>query len=164
MAILSKLLLAGPAVLLLAASPLNSAEPIDSLAWLTGCWELRRGERVTTEFWFAPAGGVMLGGSRTVKAGRLVEYEFLRLAEHEGKLAYIALPSGQKETAFHLVEQSAEGVLFANPAHDFPQRIRYRRVSDDELLAQIEAGSGATEKVIPFPYKRVSCEPLMRRP
>jgi polyisoprenoid-binding protein YceI len=138
--------------------------PIQLLSWMVGCWEQKQGERVTTEYWLGPAGGAMVGGSRTVKGGRMVAFEFLRIAEHEGKLAYIATPSGQKETAFTLVEQSPDAVLFANPTHDFPQRIRYRRVSDDELLAQIEAGEGAAAKVIPFPYKRVPCEPLMRQP
>lgn len=161
---LSLLFLGVLVLALVLAGRAGAQQPIDALAWLTGCWELRQGERVTTEYWLAPAGGAMVGGSRTVKGGRMVAFEFLRIELVEGKLAYISIPSRQQETTFTLVEQSPEAVLFANPTHDFPQRIRYRRVSENELLAQIEAGEGEAAKVIPFPYQRVPCEPLMRRP
>lgn len=145
-------------------TPREPPSPLRLLAWMVGCWEQREGERVTTEYWLAPAGGAMVGGSRTVKGGTMVAFEFLRLEPVAGKLAYISIPSRQKEAAFALVEQSRDAVLFANPAHDFPQRIRYRRVSDDEILAQIEAGDGERQKVVPFPMKRVPCEPLLRQP
>ncbi|MGH8854313.1 MAG: hypothetical protein ACREWI_08545 [Telluria sp.] len=43
--------------------------------------------------------------------------------------------------------------MFENPAHDFPQRIIYRRVGDTGLHARIE-GKG---KGIDFPMRRTAC-------
>ncbi len=160
---LCRRLFTGSLVWLLAA-PTLSDEPaaIDRLRWLAGCWEQKEGDRSAVEHWFAPAGGAMIGGSHTVAGGRMVTYEFLRIVEREGKLAYISIPAGQVETVFALVEQTDTSALFANPEHDFPQRVRYRLVNESSLEAQIEGGEGAAEKIIRFPMRRVSCEPLMR--
>jgi len=38
----------------------------------------------------------------------------------DGKLAYIAHPSGQRTTAFPLLRISDSEVVFGNPEHDFP--------------------------------------------
>ena len=88
----------------------------------------------------SPAGGTMLGMSRTVSQGRTVEYEFLLLrTEPNGDINYVAKPSGQKETAFKLIRVSATEAVFENPQHDFPQRIIYTLKDGKNLTAVIEA-------------------------
>src|SRR5688572_9402981 len=78
-----------------------AAPGIDQLAWLAGSWRLEKAGRVTDEQWMAPAGGVMLGMSRTVAKGKVLEHEFLQIREGPGgELAYVALPSRQKEATF----------------------------------------------------------------
>jgi hypothetical protein len=48
--------------------------------------------------------------------------------------------------------------VFENPAHDFPQRIIYRRLSPDSLVARIEGpGPNNTTRGIDFPMRRVNC-------
>ncbi len=49
------------------------------LAWLAGCWELRAGPRLIEEQWLSPRGGMLLGMSRTMRGGTVVEYEHLRI-------------------------------------------------------------------------------------
>ena len=39
--------------------------PIDRVSWLAGCWEQRSPNRLTMEMWMPPAGGTMMGASRT---------------------------------------------------------------------------------------------------
>jgi Domain of unknown function (DUF6265) len=80
----------------------------------------------------------MLGLSRTVRGGKLKEYEFLALREVDGRLAYVAIPSRQRETAFALVRFKRNGAaVFENSAHDFPQRIIYLR-TERGITAMIE--------------------------
>jgi hypothetical protein len=100
----------------------------------------------------------MLGMSRTVVAGKTVEYEYLRIEEQDGILVYIAVPSGQEVAAFRQVELTDSTAVFADPAHDFPQRIRYRRLADGSLLAQIEGEQKGETRVIDFPLRRRPCE------
>jgi hypothetical protein len=124
------------------------------LGWLAGCWELRQGARVTLEMWMPPAAGLMLGASRTTVNGRVREFEQLRLAWQGDTLVYTALPSGQKETSFKGLAAADSGFAVENPAHDFPQRILYRRRGADSLVARIEGGT----RGIDFPMRRIACD------
>lgn len=130
---------------------------INQLAWLAGHWRMEKGGRVTEEQWMAPAAGVMLGMSRTVARGKVIEHEFIQIREGPGgALFFIAMPSGQKEAAFQILSLSATEAVFENKAHDFPQKITYARQPDGSLLAVIE-GPGKDDQVrrIEFSYKRV---------
>lgn len=126
-------------------------------AWLAGCWELRAGARVTHETWMPPAGGVMLGMSRTVVRDTTREWEHLMIAAREGGLVYTAKPSRQAETRFTADLVSDTLLRFVNPAHDFPQRIRYQRRGVDSLIARIEGPRGGEMRGIDFPMRRIPC-------
>lgn len=154
MAVIRHFALAG--TLAAAGVPLagQSRVPAGSLGWLAGCWELRQGARVTLEMWMPPAGGLMLGASRTTVNGQMREFEQLRLAWQRDTLVYTALPSGQQETSFRTTIVSDSGFTVENPTHDFPQRIRYRKRGADSLVARIEGGP----RGIDFPMRRVACE------
>lgn len=139
------------------ATPPNAK--VGDLSWIAGCWETKDAtkQRSIVEQWMAPDGGAMLGMSRTVKAGKMTGYEFLRIVTDEAGVKYVSRPSqNTTDTDFRLSRFSASEVTFANPAHDFPQRIIYRR-DGDKLTARIEAGSGDKLKGIDFNYTRVSC-------
>ncbi|HJV41052.1 DUF6265 family protein, partial [Caulobacter sp.] len=66
--------------LALAATPPAPPSEIDKLAFMAGCWTLTwpNGTKIE-EQWLAPAGGTMLGMSRSVRDGKLREYEFMRI-------------------------------------------------------------------------------------
>jgi hypothetical protein len=131
---------------------------IERAAWLAGCWELRTATRVTLEMWMPAAGNTMLGASRTVVGGATREFEFLRLSVRGDTLVYTAIPSGQRETDFKAVGSGTSPLTFENPAHDFPQRVIYRRPSADSLVARIEGpGPNNTTRGIDFPMRRVNC-------
>jgi hypothetical protein len=149
-------------VLHLAAIAPAGAQPqeLNTLAWLAGCWQREGGEPGSVEHWLAPAGGTMLGISRTVKNGRTVEHEFLQIRSNaEGRLVYIALPSRQREATFTATGVDGGAVSFENPQHDFPQRISYRLLPGDRLAARIEGqrGGQGPMRAIDFAFRRVAC-------
>ncbi|HJR35054.1 MAG TPA: DUF6265 family protein [Gemmatimonadales bacterium] len=153
MAVIRRFVFAG--LLAAAAAPLSgqARSPSDALRWLAGCWELQQGARVTLEMWMPPAGGLMLGASRTTVNGQVREFEQLRLAWQGDTLVYIARPSGQAETSFRTTVVAEDGFTVENPAHDFPRRISYRKRGADSLVARIEGGT----RSIDFPMRRVGC-------
>ena len=127
--------------LLIASGPAEVR--IEDLAWMSGRWESVSGDRWVEEIWSAPRGGTMFGISRTGEGGSLREFEFLRLQRGEdGVLAYFASPGGRAPVAFRLSETSGTGATFDNPAHDYPQRITYRR-DGETMRATISASDGS---------------------
>lgn len=130
---------------------------IADVAWMTGCWEQREADTVIHETWMQPLGGTMLGMNRTVNHAKTVEFEFLRIEEKEGKLAYIAKPSTQKEVTFIHRELSPTRVVFCNPDHDFPRIITYELLGADVLQASIEGPIQGKTKRITFTLTRIPC-------
>lgn len=148
-------------VLLLAMSfnERSTGEPrsISQLSWLSGCWSAEGREEGSGEIWTSASGGSLLGISRTVKAGKTVEHEFMQIRERaDGAIVFIATPSGQQTAEFPMREISAAKVVFENAAHDFPQRVIYER-DGDKLIGSIEGTKNGKTKRIPFPYVKVSC-------
>ncbi|MGH7526378.1 MAG: DUF6265 family protein [Gemmatimonadales bacterium] len=134
-----------------------AGSPAPAPAWLAGCWALRSGERVVEESWMPERGGVMLGMSRTVVAGRAEEHEFVLLRTSGSSLEYRVGSGAQPEVVFVAAEPSATEVVFENPSHDFPKRIGYRSVSRDSLEAWIDGGAASKEGKIRYSYHRVDC-------
>jgi hypothetical protein len=149
------------ALLLPAVVPAQEGKPvaaIERLGWLAGSWRMEKAGRVTDEQWMAPAGGVMLGMSRTVAKGRVVEHEFVQIRVGPGnELFYVARPSGQPEATFKAASQTDAEIIFENREHDFPQVIGYRLQSDGTVLAWIEGvrPDGTTRRV-EYAYRRVA--------
>jgi hypothetical protein len=140
----------------------QDAKPsVDSFGWMAGCWELSVSQRSMTisEQWMKPAGGSLIGMGRTVKAGKTVSFEFLRIVGSETGVDYIAKPSSSKgETVFKLVRSTANELIFENLAHDFPQRVIYRNEKSDSLFARIEGIQNGKLNGMDIPMKRVRCD------
>jgi hypothetical protein len=105
----------------------------------------------------------MLGVGRTVKGGSTVEYEFVQIrADANGRLGYVANPSGQTENTFPILRLSEREVVFEDLEHDFPQRVLYRLGSDGRMTGRIEGRQGGKERGVDFPLRRVDCETWLR--
>lgn len=145
----------GTLILAAAVGHAARAVTIDDLAWLSGAWEAVGAEPGCGETWTMPAGGTMLGVGRTVQDGETVAWEFLLIRETTAHaLVYIAQPSGQDEATFTLEELAPGRVVFANPTHDYPQRIIYQLQDDGTLLARIEGDVDGELRTVDFPLRR----------
>lgn len=147
-------------ILSLAIAAQTPQPKLSDLTWLAGCWETNNAKSglSISEMWMKPAGDAMLGSGRTVKNGKVVDFEFVRIVQDANGLAYIPRPSANKEdTTFRLLRSSPNELVFENPAHDFPQRIIYKRVGE-KLNARIEGTKDGKTRAIDFPYTRVKCE------
>jgi hypothetical protein len=135
-------------------APSNSASKLSDLSWIAGAWQTATGGRAQIEeYWMPPAGGSMLGISRTVAGEKTVEYEYLRIEKRGEDIFYVASPGARcPATDFKLTRVSNQEAVFENPQHDFPKRIIYRKGSDGSLTASIDAGEGTKSKS--FAYVR----------
>lgn len=114
------------ATLLLALSA--TGRTADLPDWLTGEWLQKRDDRWTEEVWTLARGGTMIGVGRTGRGESLRSWEVMRIVRAaDGSLAFHGAPEGGPATVFPLVSQGVRDIIFANPEHDYPQRIRYWR-------------------------------------
>jgi hypothetical protein len=134
------------ATLALPAASRAQAKPIASaadLAWLEGHWVGTQGTTQMEEIWTSAAGGAIVGLHKDVKvaagaAPKMLWFEFQRIEAGADGLAYVAQPGGRPPTRFPLVEHGPKRAVFANPAHDYPQRILYWMDDAGALHARIE--------------------------
>jgi hypothetical protein len=136
-----------------AANPESGAGwTIADLAWMTGDWQTDpTGRAVSEEHWTRPAGGSMVGVSRTLVGDRTASFEFLRIELRGESIFYIANPKGLcPATDFKLNRLSGQEAVFENPQHDFPKRIIYRKNSEGGLSAIVDGGEGTKSERFDF--------------
>lgn len=127
-----------------AALALQTFNPdISQLGWLSGHWRTEATELSwTEELWSGTEGQSLLGLNRTVQDDRTDGFEFMRIAADEQGPAFHVSPSGASVVRFAMVESRPNIVVFENRAHDYPQRIVYRR-EGDRLLATVSLADGS---------------------
>jgi hypothetical protein len=135
----------------------GESPPVAGLSWLQGTWTAEDGPLQMEEVWLAPKGGALLGMHRDVAGGKMVSFEFLRVAAGaDGKLVYWASPRSRPPVPFTLKESSEKRVVFENLEHDFPQRILYWLDAEDHLHARVEGPKDATEKAQEWVFLRAA--------
>lgn len=157
MAVMRFLKMSCAAFSLLLVRSLNAGD-VSQLAWMSGCWAATAGPMLIEEQWAKPIGGMMIGLGRTSKQGKVVFHEFMRITTNGADITYTPrIGSSEKPVPFKLIRQSDSEVVFENAAHDFPQRILYRKQAAG-LFARIEGVDKGKERGEDFPMKRVACE------
>lgn len=118
------------AAALLFAAPAPAQQGINRALpeWLAGSWQMEDGAAWSEEVWMYPRGGAMLGLGRSGFGPQLQQWEAMRIGvKADGRVSLYAQPRGGPATEFAMVSAGPESIEFANPAHDYPQRIRYWR-------------------------------------
>lgn len=131
---------------------------IADFGFMAGCWQGGDAQSSMEEVWMRPAGGSMMGTSRVLAGGRTVFSEFVEVAEKPaGLVMTVALGIGRPGVSFTRIAAGPDEVVFENPAHDFPQRIRYRKQSDTAVLARIEGVEKGEAKGEDYAFKKIAC-------
>ena len=112
---------------------------IEKASWLIGKWENKSDSGLLTESWKKENDSTYLGHSYFIKGDTLHD-EFVKLSEVGGNLVYSPVVKGQndgKAIEFKMTSATATKLVFENPAHDFPKKIVYNKISDDSIVAEI---------------------------
>ena len=141
------------AVALSGASAL-AAEPAADLTWMAGSWLYVDGAKTVRETWSAPVDGALGGVGQTSEAGKPASFEFMTITPEPAGVTFTAYVKGQPATPFVLKSGPAGEATFENLAHDFPQRIIYRKCGDD-LCARIEGMMDGRLEGMAWRYRRV---------
>lgn len=137
----------GPVALcLLAAAPLaaQSAPGLVGLGFMSGCWQGRTASGSTIEeHYTSPSSNLMLGITRYLRDGATRSFEFTMINADSSGSRVTPHPGGRASVSFRESGRTPTSVVWDNASHDFPQRIRYERVSADSLVATISLVDGS---------------------
>lgn len=137
-----------------ASSATSPGASAPDTGFLQGSWCSTADGETIEETWLAPQAGETIGLSRTVRDGKVVSFEFMRIARRSGKLQYLAQPGGRAPTAFELAHAGVDRLVFENPEHDFPQRIEYAKQGSSLLAVISGPGKGGAREEISVRYVR----------
>lgn len=133
-----------------AASP---SSQVARLSWLTGTWSETKAGVTTRETWQA-SDGALVGNGETLRAGKPPQVERMKITAEAAGATFTAIIPGQPPTPFLLLPGGEGEAVFENKAHDFPQRVIYRRCGVD-LCARIEGTLGGKPQSMAWRYTRV---------
>ena len=129
------------------------AAPAD-LSWMAGSWTHEQDGVVTRETWLPPLGGTMSGAGQTNRPGKPARSELMTITVAPAGLTFTAYVDGPPQTPFVAIASDPGSAVFENKAHDFPQRVMYRRCGDN-LCAGIEGMIGGKLRAEHWTYVRV---------
>ncbi len=119
---------------------------------MSGNWTNIDGEKWSEENWLSPRGNMMLGNSWSGQGDAVGFWEQMRIErEADGNVVFWAVAGDQKPIRFVAKRNDKQSITFENPAHDYPQRIRYWRAGN-KLLAEISLIDGS--KPVQFAFTK----------
>jgi hypothetical protein len=120
------------------------AQKPDVLQWISGTWVIKTNRGDLVEKWWPMNDSTLRGTSVMVKAsGDTVLQETLELQWRNNTWLYVPTVQGQndsKPVVFTIIFLGRDEFIAQNLAHDFPQRIAYRRIKN-QLFASIEGNN-----------------------
>lgn len=119
---------------------LNAQQKAD-FSWLPGNWKINAGNTVIVEQWYKINDSTFHGKSYLIKNNKdTIPQENVKLVYRNSEWYYIPTVADQNNNqpvTFKIIFLKGTEFIAENPAHDFPQRIAYRRIKN-QLFASIE--------------------------
>jgi len=116
-------------------------EELNKAEWLLGNWEKKDSLGTLTESWQTLDDSTYVGQSYYVTAKKdTVHKETIELMQKGEFLIYSATVKGENNdeaTPFQFKEETDSLLVFENPKHDYPQRIRYQLNIDNSVFITV---------------------------
>jgi hypothetical protein len=149
-----RLIAALAALALCSPARASPQDDVAKLTWMAGSWIHEKDGVVTRETWLPPLDGAMAGAGQTNAPGKRPFISHYKITAEPAGATFTALLPGQPPTPFVLVPGKDGEAVFENKAHDFPQRVIFRRC-DDTLCARIEGTIGGKLEAEDWRYRRI---------
>lgn len=130
---------------------------LEKASWLIGKWQNNSDEGILQENWEKKNDSTLIGASFFVVVKDTTFLESILIEERGNELSYIPTVKNQndgKPIIFTLTSLNNNQLVFENPSHDFPQKIIYKQVTSDSLVATISGVVKGKEKTQSFPMVR----------
>ncbi|MCG8407358.1 MAG: DUF6265 family protein [Phycisphaerales bacterium] len=129
---------------------------IAGMRWIAGTWEGKMWGGTFVAYYTTPDGGKVMSYSKLLKKGVIAFHEFEVFEIEDGKVVFNPFPGGKRATSLTLTEcdPAAKRVIFENAKKDFPTRIVYHRVTEDNLVITLSDPHNDTDRIQKFDLKR----------
>lgn len=133
-------------------SDANEKDKIKISHWLLGNWEDKTADGNLTETWKKVNDSTFQAQSYFFKEKDTLHFESITLQQKGEELTYNATVKGQnndKPITFKLTNSTEKQLVFENPKHDYPKKIIYTQINEDNLVAEISGtleGKSSSEK------------------
>lgn len=136
----------------------TSNDPYKKMNRLSGLWQMNTDEGTLYEEWSKQKGNAMFGKSYMMNGTDSMVFERVELAKKDSGVYYIPMVKDQNQSRpvyFKMTSSSDTSFTFENKLHDFPQRIIYRFVGKDSIVARIEGDNKGELQYQEYFYSRV---------
>lgn len=134
----------------------SPTEVLAGMDWLAGTWSGDMWGGRFIAYYSTPEGGKILSHSKLLKDGDEAYFEFEVFEAREHVVWMQPYPGGRRAVGLRLATHDPEArkAVFENPDKDYPTRIVYQRVADDELVITLSDPHGQSDKVEVFALAR----------
>jgi hypothetical protein len=136
----------------------GSYSDLDSLSWLLGQWTGTDEQGVEFNETWTKSGATSFTGTGVALDinGDTLFNETLKIDLIDGVPYYVAtVPKNPGPVLFKLIESEKHKLVFENPEHDFPQRIRYVLNDNNVLEVRLDGREKGKPKVERFTFRHV---------
>jgi hypothetical protein len=130
---------------------------LEKANWLVGEWGNVEKEGVLTENWIKQNDSIYTGQSYFISNKDTLHLENIVMKQKGDSLFYIPTIKNQndgKPVSFKMTNISENQLVFENKSHDFPQKITYFKVNNNQLIAEISGVIDGKEKKENYPLKK----------
>jgi hypothetical protein len=139
--------------------PKQTYELLAKTNWLLGNWENNSSEGQAIESWVKENDSTLSGVNYFIMGKDTVSSEKLALRQTGNQLLYIPTVKEQNNgeaVLFTMTSASSKELVFENPQHDYPSKIKYTQINSDSIVAEISGQLKGKENTQQFPMKRKS--------
>lgn len=132
-------------------------DPFKNLDKLTGLWTMNTDQGPLYEEWSRQINNSMYGKSYMINGNDSIVLELVELKKQGDSVVFEPIVKGQnneKPVSFKLVNTDT-AFIFENKNHDFPQRVIYKFIGNDSIVARLEGKKDGQEGSVEFYYSRV---------
>lgn len=115
-------------------------EKLEKMNWLVGHWEQKLPDGTLLENWQVKNDSTLTGQSFFVNSKDTVHFENIILTQKANQIIYIATVEGQNNDEpinFKQTTDIKNIFIFENSKHDYPQKIIYKKVNENNLIVTI---------------------------
>ena len=147
-------------LLLITQYAFSQSNPIPSIKkWIVGSWKTSLPKGYIVETWSYENDSTFKSTSHIIKPnGDSILQETVNLEYKKSITNYVVTTADQNDNlpvSFKLIKNQNNKLIFENPKHDFPQRITYKLISKNKILAWIEGTIKGKFKKKEFEMERI---------